>query len=47
MVTSDESEIYNTKWWQCLNGFDMFVILGGIINLFVVVLLIGYWFLKS
>ncbi|MDM8564133.1 hypothetical protein QUF74_00595 [Candidatus Halobeggiatoa sp. HSG11] len=33
------------KWWQRLNGFDMFVILGGFINLLVVILLIGYWLL--
>lgn len=39
-----ESDI-TTKWWQRLNGFDIFVILGGVINLFVVVLLIGYWLL--
>jgi len=30
--------------WQ-LSGFDIFVILGGLVNLFVIIFLLGYWLL--
>jgi hypothetical protein len=33
-----------SKWW--LNGFDIFVILGGLVNLFVIAFLVGYWLLQ-
>ncbi len=33
------------KWWQRLNGFDILVIFGGLINLFVIIFLLGYWLL--
>jgi len=31
--------------WQRLTGFDIFVILGGLVNLFVIIFLLGYWLL--
>ncbi len=50
MTVSKESKIYlgnemKSKWWQRLNGFDFFVILGGLVNLFVIAFLVGYWLL--
>ena len=33
------------KWWRKLNGFDLFVIAGGTVNLLVIFYLIGYWLL--
>jgi len=40
-------EIFNKdqmNGWQ-LSGFDIFVILGGLVNLFVIIFLLGYWLL--
>jgi divalent metal cation (Fe/Co/Zn/Cd) transporter len=34
-----------SKWWQHLSGFDIFVMLGGLVNLFVISFLLGYWLL--
>jgi hypothetical protein len=31
------------KWWRKLNGFDLFVIAGGAVNLLIIFYLIGYW----
>jgi hypothetical protein len=33
------------QWWRSFNGFDIFVILGGLVNLFVIGFLLGYWLL--
>jgi len=38
-------EIVKANWWQHLNGFDIFVILGGLVNLIVIGFLLGFWLL--
>jgi hypothetical protein len=42
MEISNEIQL---KGWQRLNAFDIFVILGGLINLIVISYLVGYWLL--
>jgi len=34
-----------SQWWQSLNAFDIFVFLGGLVNLLVIGFLLGYWLL--
>lgn len=33
------------NWWQRLNGFDLFVIAGGVVNILVILYLLVYWLL--
>ncbi len=33
------------NWWRKLNGFDLFVIAGGAVNVLVILYLFGYWLL--
>jgi len=34
-----------SEGWQRLSGFDIFAILGGLVNLLVIGYLLGYWLL--
>jgi hypothetical protein len=33
------------NWWRKLNGFDLFVMAGGVVNVLVILYLFGYWLL--
>jgi len=39
------SELFMSKWWQQLNGFDLFVLTGAAVNLLVIGYLVVYWIL--
>jgi len=44
-VSNNRAYVQEKRWWQSLNGFDFFIILGGVINLLVIAFLLGYWWL--
>ena len=45
MMEISKDKTVSKQWWRRFNAFDIFVILGGLINLLVIIFLLGYWLL--